>query len=363
MDSRERVFLALNFEEPDRVPVDFWGSPGFFRLLENRRGMGKQELLELADVDFRYIPGPAYIGPVLPPGRDIWGVPRKTVRVATPFGEETYREVISPPLADAVDSDEIDSYPSWPSADWFDYSGVKDQGESVRDRGRVAVFMGDRLNRISQLKAGMYLRGAEQILIDMLENPEMARVLLGRIAEFYAEYLTRILEKAQGAIDIILTGDDFGSQDSLLISPHLWETFLGEGFMQFNKIIEGHGAASMHHTCGYVTPLIPFFIERGLRILQSLQPEAMSGDFSAIKEAFGRKLCFHGGMSVQKTLPRGTPEQVIDDARRITDIFKPGGGFIISTAHNVQADCPLSNIDALLKAYRECCPYYERTDR
>ena len=168
MDSRERTFRALDFEQPDRVPVDCWMSSGFRRHLESVLGRGGEALLDEYDVDLRYIEGPAYTGPPLRSGgdgtdEDIWGVRRRTVHVQTDEGMETYREVDVSPLAGAESAEEVHAYGHWPSPDWFDYSGIEAQCARVRERGRVVVFMGDRLNRLAQLKPAMYLRGVEQI--------------------------------------------------------------------------------------------------------------------------------------------------------------------------------------------------------
>ena len=361
MDSRERVLLALEFQEPDRVPVDFWGSNGFYRVLERERGLTKEAFLERYDIDFRYIEGPSYIGPTLEAGQgievDLWAVPRREVTVPTAFGEEIYKEVTRYPLADAETVEEIDAYPHWPSPDWFDYSPIRRQCEAVRAKGRVVVFMGDRLNRAAQLKPAMYLRGVGQILVDLIAAPELAEAIFRHLRVFYGEYLRRILEAADGLIDIVLTGDDFGSQNGPLVSPPMWERFLAEGFGEYLDIIHGFGARSMHHTCGSVTSIVPGMVARGLRVLQSLQPDAMADDLPELKRRFGRKLAFHGGISIQRTLPRGTPDEVRDEVGRRVAVLASGGGYVLSTAHNVQADCPLANVEALLHAYRELGRY------
>ena len=353
MDSRERVLLSLSFQQPDRIPVDFWASAGFWRGWKNLRGMTKDEFLDLHDVDFRYIAGPTYVGPRLTDSRDIWGVQRRTIEVPTGYGTETYAEVAQSLLAEAKTVEDLEAYPHWPCPDGFDYRPVAEQCRAVRDAGRIVVFMGDRLNRIAQLKPAMYLRGVEQILMDLAMNPEIARSIFGRIRRFYNEYLERILTAAGGAIDIVLTGDDFGSQAAPLISPSMWEQFLGEGFAGYVSRIHDAGARCMHHTCGAVTPLVGRFVDRGLDVLQSLQPEAMAEDLPDLKRQFGDRLAFQGGISIQQTLPFGTPEQVRREVQTRAETLGPGGGYIFGTAHNVQADCPPENIDALMAAYRE----------
>ena len=357
MDSRERTFMALGFEEPDRVPIDLWLSKGFEVKLQAQWGLTKDAVLDRHDVDLRYIEGPRYIGPPfrsLPQAydEDIWGVVRRAVEVDLGDGKETYREVHESPLAAALSIEEIDDYDRWPSPDWFDYSDVEAQCEAIRSAGRVVVFMGDRLNRLAQLKPAMYLRGVERILVDMADCPHLVHALFGHIRRFCRGYAERIFDAACGKIDIVLTGDDFGSQNGPLVSPAMWLEFLGDGFAEYVGLARSQGIRVMHHTCGSVRPLIPLMQERGLDVLQSLQPEAEGMDAGQLKQEFGDRLAFHGGISIQQTMPFGLPQDVRDEVKSRIEALAPGGGYIISTAHNIQADVPMANFDALLEAYR-----------
>jgi uroporphyrinogen decarboxylase len=320
--------------------------------LEKALGISHAQFLDRYDVDLRYIPGPEYIGPPLKNGQDIWGVKRTTVNVSVTGGTETYREVAESPLAAAEGVEQIENY-AWPSPNWFDYSVVEAQCDAVYAQGRVVVFMGDRLNRVAQLKPAMYVRGMENILIDLAMRQEIAQAILSKIKAFYLSYLDRILEAAKGKIDIVLTGDDFGSQNGLLMSPEMWRTFIKPGFAEYIRLIECYGAKSMHHTCGSVVKLIPDLIDCGLDVLQSIQPDAANISLADLKARFGAKLCFHGGISIQQTMPFGTPNEVRQEVKRIADVVKPDGGYIFSTAHNIQADTSVENVQVLLEAYHE----------
>ena len=357
MDSRERTFLALDFQEPDRVPIDVWMSSGFERKVTATLGMSRQELLDELDVDLRYIEGPRYIGPPLREfgdgvDEDIWGVRRQLVRVDTGRGVESYREVALSPLAKARSAEDVAAYDHWPAADWFDYSDIERQCRAVRDAGRVAVFMGDRLNRLAQLKPAMYLRGVEQVFMDLIEAPEVARAIFARIRGFYLDYATRIFEAAAGQLDMLLTGDDFGSQNGPLVSPAMWVDFLQEGFGAYARLARERGIKVMHHTCGSVKPIIPLMLDSGLEVLQSLQPEAVDMDPASLKREFGDRLAFHGGISIQRHLPFGNADQVREEVRQRVAALAPGGGYILGTSHNLQADVPIENAQALWEAYK-----------
>lgn len=358
MDSRERTFLALKFEEPDRVPIDFWVSKGQATKLESALGTTVEQFMDAHDVDLRYIEGPAYVGPPLrsfPDGtdEDVWGVRRQSVKVPTPGGHETYKELALSPLASATTVEEINDYDHWPSADWFDYSVIKAQCDRLREKGRVVLFVGDRLNRIAQLKPAMYIRGIERILLDLCERPEIAQAIFANIRSFCRAYAERIFDAAQGKIDIVLTGDDFGSQHGPLISPTMWEQFLGEGFADYVALAKSHDLIVMHHTCGSVRPIVPLMIDRGLDILQALQPEAAHMAPRELKAEFGDRLAFQGGISIQQTMPFGTPDDVNNEVKDRAEALAPGGGYIFCTSHNIQADAPVENVEALLRAYHE----------
>ena len=358
MDSCERVEKCLNHEKSDRVPIDFWATKEVKeKLLKHYAFSEIEQLLRYFDVDFRYIEGPHYIGPeftIRSDGskEDHFGVPRKQVTYGDGEKTGTYSEVVEYPLEKAGSVDEIESYPKWPQPDLFDYACVREQAKTARETGKVVVFMGDRLNRCAQLKPAMYVRGVEQILMDLIINPEIAKAIFRNISDFYAEYARRTLEAAEGNIDIFFTGDDFGIQNNTFMPDKTWREMLSDGFKRFIDIGHEFGCKAAHHTCGCVAPLIPDFIECGLDILNPLQPDVTGMDYQKIKEEFGDSIAFHGAISIQKTLPYGTPEDVRNEVRDRVKKLSPGGGYILCTAHNIQTDTPLENIEVLFSSYK-----------
>jgi uroporphyrinogen decarboxylase len=364
MDSRERTWRSLNFEEPDRVPRDFWASEGYRKKAGISDPSAFDAFLDAHDIDLRYIQEPRYVGPPLAQssdwvqssdgsGIDIWGVRRRAIATGAGADAETYMEMALAPLASAASVDEIHAHPHWPSLDWFDYSDIAAQCVAVHAQGRVAVFQGDRMNRVAQLKPAMYLRGIEQIFMDMIAAPVIAAAIIEHVRAFYTAYAERIFDAANGQLDLLLTGDDFGGQHGPLISPAMWELFIGQGFAEYIAIAKAHGVRVMHHTCGAVRPLIPLMIARGLDVLQSLQPEADGMDACALKRDFGNRLAFHGGLSIQQTLPFGTPDDVRREVRDKIEALAPGGGYIVGTAHNIQADTSVENVNAMLETIRQ----------
>ena len=175
MDSvtRFNTLLSHQYQKIDRIPRDYWATKEIdARLCKFYNVATKDLLLDYLDIDFRYIEGPKYIGPSLKihadgSENDIWGVPRTRKY----FGEGEYRGsyevVVKSPLAEAKTLLEIENYPLWPDPNWYDYSVIPAQCDAMHAKKRVVMFMGDRLNRIAQLKPMMYLRGVEQTLADL----------------------------------------------------------------------------------------------------------------------------------------------------------------------------------------------------
>jgi uroporphyrinogen decarboxylase len=357
MTSRERVLTALSHKTPDRVPVDYWATPEVTELLLKHFGLAaRDQLLDHLDADLRVIPGPAYIGPPFArhadgAEEDIWGVPRIEKSYGDSNRRGVYKEVTVPPLVGATSVRDVLNYPKWPRPEWFDYSEVARQCKQYP--GRAIVFVGDRLNRTSLLKAAMYLRGTAEILGDLVESPAMAEAIFAKVAEFYLEYNKRVFEAADGGIDIFMSGDDFGTQSGLFVRHEMWKRFFAPGLRRYWALARKYGVKVMHHSCGSIKPLIPDMIEMGLDVLNPIQPGVADMDPRDLKARFGARLSFHGSIDIQKTLPFGTPADVRAEVRDRMQALAPGGGFIICTAHNIQLDTPLENILALFDAYRE----------
>lgn len=358
---RDRVMAALERREVDRIPIDYWANEEVTsRLLEHFGLVDKEALLQRLQVDLRYVMGPSYAGQQFrshPDGttEDHWGVGRKpmTVEGTDRTGRAwlwTYQHAHRSPLESATTLKEIEQHP-WPSADLWDYSGVKAECLAARATGCAVVNGGDRLDRTAQLKPAMYIRGLEQFMVDLLQEPALAQCLLERVVNYYLQYNERVFKAAEGTVDIFFMGDDMGTQDSLWVSPRMYRKFFKENFRRFNDLAHRHGIKTMYHTCGNVTKLIPDFIECGLDILQSLQPAAV--DLAALKREYGKDLTFQGGMDIQQTLPRGTPAEVKAEVKHRAELLGPGGGYIFGTAHNLLPDVPTDNAVALFEAYLE----------
>jgi uroporphyrinogen decarboxylase len=189
------------------------------------------------------------------------------------------------------------------------------------------------------------LRGMEQLLMDMLEAPEFVDQLFDALAAFDQGILDEVLSSE---IDGVMFGDDWGQQKGLIFGRRLWQRFVKPRIRQLYGAVKRAGKAVLIHSCGKVQELFPELIEAGLDVFNPFQPDVM--DPYQMKRDFGSRLSFLGGVSVQKLLPLGTPQQIRDEVRRLIDGVGAGGGFIIAPSHDMPGDIPIENLVAFVEA-------------
>ena len=228
----------------------------------------------------------------------------------------------------------------WPTPDLFDYSPLKQQ---VRKYSGYALRYG--FGDIFERPA--LVRGKEQFYCDLALRPEIAHYLVEKFTSFYCEDLTRALEATDGQIDIVLLLADLGTQEGLMFSKTMLDTFFAPYAARFSAIARQAGVKSMLHSCGSVRDYIPELIAIGVDILNPIQVRAQRMVPRELKQEFGNRLCFHGGIDIQWTLPRSSPEQVRDEVRTRVHELGPDGGYIVCSTHNLQNDTPTENILAM----------------
>jgi len=348
MTSKQRVLDAIDHKQTDRVPLDLWATKEVVgKLCAYFRTDRADDVVKELGVDIRQVE-PKYIGPPLgasPEGRtkDIWGVTRRRIE----YSGGSYLEVEDYPLEGEISISDIENYP-WPDPDHYDYSVIPRLCEEYGDYAILNV--GDRLNRTSLLKAAMYLRGMQQLMIDMSLNPTLVEALLGKIADYYLAHNERIFKAGEGLIDIFMMGDDFGTQEGLLISPEMFRRFFAPKLKEFAAQANSYGLKVMLHSCGSVRELIPDIIEIGIDILNPIQTNAKGMIPEELKKEFGDRICFHGGIDVQHTLPFGTVEDVEREVKDRVRVLGKDGGYILASTHNIQPDTPIENILRMYEA-------------
>ncbi len=236
---------------------------------------------------------------------------------------------------------------SWPRVKGGgSYSEFEDTVKTAREKTDKYILV---MIYGSHFEKANSARGIENFLADMAGEKEFAKKLLTTIIDKNMVMLENILSIPE--IDGVLLGSDWGSQRGLLMSPAVWDEMIRPGEQREYDLIHEYGKDVWVHSCGDVEVLIPSLIEMGLDVLNPVQPECMG--IVKLKENYGDKVTFWGGISTQRTLPYGTPDEVKEEARRVRDIMSTNGGYIFSPSQDIQKDVPVENIMALLEVARE----------
>jgi len=347
MNSRERVLAAIDRQPVDRIPTDIWATPEVWAKLRDRFGDDADVRAQL-NIDGIYPVWCEYAGPPLPEmpeGETVnyWG--SRTRRIQHLGG--TYDEQVFYPLALAGSIDDLGKY-NWPTTDWFDYSHLAEKARELRS---------DRVVKCGYMAPFSYhnwLRGLEQSLIDPLDDPEFTHVLIDRLCDFIYDHHRRMFEAAAGLIDISEVTDDLGTQTGPMISMETYEEFYAPQHQRFIDLCGEFGIRVFHHDDGGIRPFIPRLIEMGIDVLNPIQWTCPEMDMVELKTEFGEKVCFHGAIDNQRTLPFGTPDEVRAEVRRCIDsLASDSTGYILAPCHNIQGHTPLENIIAMYDEARE----------
>ncbi|MBM3497350.1 MAG: hypothetical protein FJX74_01645 [Armatimonadetes bacterium] len=349
LSPKDRVLTAFAHQEPDRVPLNYAGNPGINARLMAHFGLAESDwegLLTALDVDFRGVGAP-YTGPrlheeVLDRRVDpLWGI--HTRYIEHPSGG--YWDFCDFPLREATE-EEVATWPL-PSPDDYDYSGV---AEACKRQERFAINgsagYGDIING-----NGM-LRGMEQTLIDLITDEPAGLLLADRRMAIQIEVTARILEAAQGGVDFLWLGEDLGTQIGPLISLETFRKHLRPRYQPYCDLARSHNLPVMMHTCGSSSWAYEDFIEMGIHVVDTLQPEAKDMSPAHLKQTFGGRLAFHGCISTAGPLAYGTVDDVTLTVRETLGTMMPGGGYCLAPTHQIQDNTPTENVLAMYAAAR-----------
>jgi uroporphyrinogen decarboxylase len=193
--------------------------------------------------------------------------------------------------------------------------------------------------------------GMEQALITMMMNPEMFRAVIEGISQFYLKANELFYEATKGHLDAVLIGNEFGSLTGLMVGPEQLREFVFDGTKQLINQAKSYGLKVVHHSCGSIYPIIGDLVELGVDVIHPIQALAKDMDAVILKENFGGKTAFCGGVDAQHLLVNGTPEQVAAKVHELKALFPTG--LIISPSHEaILTDIPPANIEALFRAVK-----------
>jgi len=374
--SRRRVEAALNFEEPDRVPLDMTITLNAYRNLRDYLGLPPEEairadrfyevepaldVLEALGIDVTFVKLRAPQNWAAPPPTadgvsfDEWGVGRRRVELSPGV---YLLEVVHSPFIDKEPGEiDLDAYP-WPDPhDPGRTAGLADDARRLYEQTDLAL-MGRFGGTIMEQAA--FLRGYEQWLMDLALYPDFARDLMNRIADIQIALDEAGLRAAGRYLSIFkLSGEDLGMQDRPLFSPAIWRDvlrpILARRWKAARAVLDevAPHVKLMLHSDGSIRRFLPDLIEDGVNMIDPVQVSCKGMEPEGLKQDFGDRLAFHGAVDTQHVLPFGMPEEVAGHVREIIRALAPGGGLVLAPVHNVQADVPPENLVAMAEAARE----------
>ena len=233
-----------------------------------------------------------------------------------------------------------------PSLDGYEFPDPLNK-RNFADIEKSIQLYGDRF-RVFMIGFSLYerawtLRGMENLLMDFIQHPKFVRELFRTIADYN---IAQVKKAVTYDIDAVYFGDDWGQQFGLQMGPALWREFIKPELKRMYDAVHEAGKFVFIHSCGDVDELFDELIEIGLNCFNPFQPEVMDV-YSLVKRYRGR-LTFHGGLSTQRTLPYGTPEEVRRVTRELIDLGRDGS-FMLAPAHSVEGDVPLENMLAFIE--------------
>jgi len=359
---RERVLRAIEHIQPEVTPVNLGGIYGLGRWLK-RFGVSTQlELRDKLGLDIEYA-RPVYFGPRAGTDLGIFGTPVEGVFGADGTGYAAARGGY--PLAHATTTKEIESFP-WPDPDDFDYDVLRSLLKKIPDHKakRIDLKYGiaqEGMSHEESAESGPWiplictlfdLFGFEKALVNISLQPRLIEAAVSKIEEFTLEFARRSLEVTRGLAEIMFYGDDFATQQGLMISPEQWRRFLKPTFRKVFELIHGCGIKVWFHSCGTFRAVLPDLVDCGMDVWETVQAHLTGNEPEALKREFGRHITFYGAISTQMTLPRGTTDAVRAEVRKRIDILGRGGGYICGSDHGIMPDVPIENILAMIDEAR-----------
>ena len=369
MNPRERVLAAFRRQPVDRLPTDMCAEPGIQEQLFQHFGIGGGppgpswgprlclsyparetaallKLWDLLGIDGTLFVGIPYVGSRRRFDGDIYYIEWGIGYQSQSYGSGSYNEIVVNPLAGCETISDLEEF-SWPHPDEYDYSAMPDV---IAECGNRAVGLG----WMAPFYYHNLLRGLELSLMDPLLRPEFTHYLMDKITTFLVDHHRRALEASQGLVDMVHVSDDFGSQRGMLISPQLFDEFYRPYVQRCIDLAKSFDVLVFHHDDGDIRRVLPSLVEMGIDVLNPVQWRCGDWDLVDLKERLGSRICFHGALDVQQTLPFGTPDDVRAEVKWLIEtLASDGTGFVVGPGHNLQPGTPTENIIALYEAARE----------
>lgn len=338
MNKKERFYRVLKREKLDRLPVQLDFSPKALDKVAKNWGIDnkEEELLDFLGNHIVY----AYMDDVYNKIKIRENFDKRILYDEWGIGWDTQQEglfIADHPL-DNIENYQHYKFPELDKKDLF--KSAKKKIEKYSNDYIVCSY-----HVLCLFERAWSLRGLENFMIDMMSRSNFVNDLLDRITGYQIKVAEKYVELG---VTCARTGDDYGGQSSMLFSPELWRKLFKPRLEKIWDVYKKADIPVILHSCGNVEPIIPDLIEMGLDVLHPLQPEAMSVE--ELSQKYGKDLSFYGGLSIQKVLPLGSPEDVKEDVKKCIEVLGKNNGYIIGPANSITSDVPLKNIEALISS-------------
>ncbi len=250
-------------------------------------------------------------------------------------------------FSEAEDLEDLEFY-KWP--DPTKYIDPKECRRRVEEAPEDKVTLGILWSSHFQDTCAAF--GMENALMNMYANPELYQAVDEKIMEFYLKANEVFFEATKGKLHAVLIGNDMGSQRGLMISPEMVRKFIIPGCKRLVEQAHSYGVKVIYHSCGSIADVIPDLIEAGVDVVHPIQALAAGMEPDVLKEKFGEKVAFCGGVDTQDLLVNASPEDVHSKVKELRTLFPTG--LIISPSHEaILPDVPPKNIAALFEEARK----------
>lgn len=373
MNSRERVLTALKHQEPDRVPLDLGCLVTTietvpYNNLKEHLGIELQtrtfvrdhvdvdeEILRKFSIDTRYVrikPPKSFKIEIAPDNSyvDEWGTKFKKPETSL------YYDPVPPYPLENADISDLKKY-SWPDPnDPGRMEGLEERARDFHENTHYAIIADIPL--LGPLEFSWLLLRGPKFFEDLVLNKSFARALLEKITDIQIQIFDKYLDAVGKYVHVVAVCEDLGDQYRLLISPQLYREMIKPLHARLWGFIKKKTEAHLFlHSCGSIYPIIPDLIELGVDTINPVQVSAKDMDTARLKREFGADLTFWGGIDTHRVMPMGSPEDVEEEVKRRIKDLAPGGGYVLTAVHNIQADVKPENVCRMYESAKKFGTY------
>jgi len=344
---RERVILALNHKEPDRVPIDLMGHASMlvdktYLRLRDYLGLSPiapvrsgttanyydERILEYLDIDFRrlFLKKNQCKTKMHADGSytDEWGIQyRKT---------GLYYSIVEHPMKGITTMDEVENY-NWPKAqDMFIVDGLNKMAKDMYEKTDYALVARNPVTT-GFLDKACFLMGMSEFFMTMAINPALAHCIIDNLLRIHKDIYRLFLDEVGPYVQMVETGDDLGTQENLLISPEMYREFIKPADRELFTLIhkKAPNAKLFKHSDGAIFEIIHDLIEIGVDVLNPVQTSASGMGALRLKKVYGNEISFHGSLEKMDT----SLNNAVKEVKEQIDFLAPNGGYVVSTCNHL----------------------------